>query len=92
VLTGVRWRSTLSTRKPKAWIEDGGCDFLCYVGVGGRIEGVRTMVHQWSMKMEARAFCSRMPSEIAIDMAMSEAEMEYWSGKGAHVKRSVIRG
>ena len=50
------------------------------------------MVHQWSMKMEARAFCSRMPREMAIDMAMSEAEMEYWSGKGAHVKRSVIRG
>ena len=31
------------------------------------------------MKMEARAFCSRMPSEIAIDMAMSEAEIEYSS-------------
>jgi len=35
------------------------------------------MVAQCSMKMAASAFCSRMPSEIAIDMAMSEAEMEY---------------
>ena len=79
-----------STRKPKAWIEDGVGDFLCYVGVGGWIEGVRTMVHQWSMKMEARAFCSRMPSEMAIDMAMSEAEIEYWPGKGVRVNRFVI--
>jgi hypothetical protein len=29
------------------------------------------------MKIDASAFCSRIPSEIAIDMAMSEAEMEY---------------
>jgi len=54
------------------------------------MKGVRTMVHQWSMKTEARAFCSRMPSEMAIDMAMSEAEIEYWPVKGVHVSWFVI--
>tara|TARA_Y100000389_G_scaffold124461_2_gene121818 strand:+ start:1423 stop:1530 length:108 start_codon:yes stop_codon:yes gene_type:complete len=35
------------------------------------------MVHQWSRKIDASAFCSRMPREMAIDMAMREAEIEY---------------
>lgn len=68
-----------------------GWCFLLLRGCG-RIDGVLTMVHQCNMNKAARVFCSRMPSEIPIDMAMSEAEMEYWSGKGAHVKLSVIRG
>ena len=50
----------------------------------------KAMVAQCSMKMAASAFCSRMPSEMAIDMAMSEAEMEYWPVKGVHVSRFVI--
>ena len=29
------------------------------------------------MKMPAKAYCSRMPSVIAMPMAMSEAEIEY---------------
>lgn len=65
VLRGVRWRGTLSTKNPKA------------------------MVDQWSMKMDARAFCSRMPSEMPIDMAIREAEIEYSSHRHQQKASSI---
>ena len=37
--------------------------------------------------MEASAFCSRMPSEMAIDMAIRLAEIEY-SSQRHHAKAS----
>ena len=51
-----------------AWVPTRAC-VLRWVG--------RTMVAQWSMKMAASAFCSRMPSVIPMAMAMSEALTEY---------------
>ena len=53
------------------------------------IKGMLTIVHQWSMKIEARAFCSRMPSEMPMDMAMSEAEIEYSSHRHQQKASSI---
>lgn len=37
------------------------------------------MVAKWSIKTEANIDCSRRPTEMAMPMAMTEAEAEYSS-------------